>query len=74
MVKEDSMFLAGGVQENLNMSFGARMLSGSPREASWGVQSAADKGVWSREGRYLKLICVQAVVESVSRGEPVFRE
>lgn len=42
VVKEDTMFLARGVQRNLNMSFGARIL---PREALWGVQSAADKGV-----------------------------
>lgn len=42
------MFLAGGVQGNLNMSFRGNLLSGSPRKARWGDQSAADKGVWSR--------------------------
>lgn len=42
------MLLTGGVKGNLNMSFPGRMLSGSPRKARWGVQSAADKGVWSR--------------------------
>lgn len=42
------MFLAGGLQGNLNMSFQGRMLSGSPRKARWGDQSAADTGIWSR--------------------------
>lgn len=46
--QEGSMFLAGGIQGVLNMSFWDRLLSGSPREARWGVQSAVDKGVWSR--------------------------
>lgn len=42
------MFLAGGVQGILNMSFRGRLLSGSPRKARWGVHSAVDKGVWSK--------------------------
>lgn len=51
-VEEGSVFLTGGVQGTLNMSFGGRMLSGSPRKAGWGVECSGRRR-WEQRGKII---------------------
>lgn len=65
-----ALFLAGESKHVLSGQIAFR----EPKESQVGCPECSGQRRVEKRGRYLNIICVQAVIESGSMGEPVFRE